>query len=94
MDSAETACQSPTRHLNSLLFSPPPENIHTSTNSDIDQPRVDLFQDLALAEEPPKPAACSYYYDEKEFEPIVCFMDQFHYQSSANDIGHCFRTER
>jgi len=71
MKVAETVCQSPGSHLNTLFFSPPPEDIPTSIGSHPNQPGAETFLNLGLVEEPSISAGLSFSNGHEEVHPLV-----------------------
>jgi hypothetical protein len=71
MNMEETICQSPGSLLNTLLFSPPPEDIHTSIDSHIDQSGSETLLHLDPVEESTTPVSFSFPDGQKEAHPFV-----------------------
>jgi hypothetical protein len=71
MKTAETVCQSPGSHLNTLFFSPPPEDIPTSIDSHPNQTGAETFLNLDPVEEPSMPAGLSFSNGIGEVHPLV-----------------------
>lgn len=71
MKMKETICQSPGSLLNTLLFSPPPEDIHTSTDSHLDQSGSETLLHLDPMEESTTPASFPFPDGQEEVHPLV-----------------------
>lgn len=79
MKMAETVCQSPGSHLNTLFFSPPPEHIPTSIDSHLDQSGSSIFLNLDQVEERSTPAGYTCPDSQEEVHPLVSFTPFFLY---------------
>jgi hypothetical protein len=62
----KTVCLSPGSRLDSLVFSPAPEAISTSHDSNIDQPGFRILLDTDSVQEPPMPAGFSFLDGQEE----------------------------
>jgi hypothetical protein len=67
----KSVCLSPGSHLDSLVFSPPPEDINTSRDSNVDQPGFRILLDTDSVQEPPTPAGFSFLDGQEGVKPLV-----------------------